>query len=246
MRKLLTFGAALALTAMIAGQASAATLDVDATFRVQLGTLGGPSLTGSTTADSDGFNTPVVLPANVVDLTGTVTVTIAPPALNLSKITVMGPAANTAGTVPGAMGNNAVSNLFFTSGQAAGSVPLVYIGGGGTGMAVVAGLAVTIVGAEWTNLGVTAPTQVETISLMEIAAGIPVTITAMAFDKRTAGGAGTVQLVAPVVAKLAGGGLGNLPVVGVLTLSFGAPEPGTLLLGGAAVVALLALARRNR
>lgn len=245
MRKLFTLGAAFALTAMVAGQATAAVLPVNGTFSVALGSLGGPSLTGSNAGvASNGFGSTVALPTNFVSMTGTATVAINPPALNLSKISVMGPAGNTAGTVAGAMGNNAVAHLFFTSAAPAGDVPLKYIGGGGTGMASVAGLPVTVVGATWTNLGVTGPGDVNTIMIMQVAAGNPVTLTASAYDNRTVNGAGTVQLVAPVLAKIFGGNLGNLPVVGILKLQF-VPEPGTLLLVGSGVVGLVAFGRKR-
>jgi hypothetical protein len=61
--------------------------------------------------------------------------------LNLSKITVAPPFANSAGSFApgGAMGNSIVANLFLTSGAAAGSVALNYLGGGGTGMGDSAG-----------------------------------------------------------------------------------------------------------
>jgi hypothetical protein len=88
-------------------------------------------------------------------------VLISPPAIGLSKITIPAsvgnPVTNSAGsfTPGGAMSNDGIANLFFTNGSPAGSVALKYVGGGGTGMALVAGLPVTIVGAIWTNLGVT-------------------------------------------------------------------------------------------
>jgi hypothetical protein len=247
MRKLFTFGAALALTALVAGQATAAVLPVNGTFRVALGTLGGPTLTGSGIGTSNGQFALATIPAGLLNLTGTATVAITPPALNLSKISVMGPVANAAGSFNpgGAMGNNGVANLFFTSGAAAGSVGLQGIGGGGapyTGM--VAGLPVTIVPGTWTNLGATAGDPTKTIMIMTVAAGIPVAITATAFDNRTAGGAGTVQLVAPALAKIFAGNLGALPVVGVLTLQF-VPEPGTLLLVGSGIVGLVAFGRKR-
>jgi hypothetical protein len=72
-----------------------------------------------------------------------------------------------------------------------------------------------------------------------------VAITATAYDKRTAGGQGTVQLVAPVSAKLNGGALGTMPIVGVLTLHF-VPEPGTLLLVGSGIAGLVAFGRTRR
>src|SRR5690606_33605548 len=162
------------------------------------------------------------------------------------------------GTLGGAMGNNGIAKLYFgpntltpsptpcvgTGCPLAGSVPLKYIGGGGNGMAVVAGLPVTVIGAVWNNLGVNATTPTKTLKIQKAAAGIPITITVTAFDKRTPGGAGTLQLVAPVNAKLAAGGLGILPVVGVLTLQF-VPEPGTLLLVGSGIVGLVAFGRKR-
>jgi hypothetical protein len=250
MRKLFTLGAALALTAFVAAPARAAVLPVDGTLAVVLGTLGGPQLTGSGTGTSNGFGALATVPAGMIALTNTVTVTINPPAIGLSKITLPAspgaPITNAAGSFNpgGAMGNNGVANLFFTNGSGAGSVAIKYVGGGGTGMALVAGLPVTIVGAIWTNLGVTAGDPTKTIMFMEAPAGIALTLTATAFDKRTAGGQGTVQLVAPALAKIYGGNLGNLPVIGQLTLNY-TPEPGTLLLVGSGIVGLVAFGRKR-
>src|SRR5690606_14914776 len=129
------------------------------------------------------------------------------------------------GNPGGAMGNNGVARLFFDEGTPAGTVPLGYIGGGGTGTAFVAEFPVTMIGAIWSNLGVNEATPTVTTVIEETAAGLPVTITASAFDRRTAGGRGSVQLVAPASARLAAGILGTLPVVGILTLEF-VPEPG--------------------
>jgi hypothetical protein len=120
----------------------------------------------------------------------------------------------------------------------AGTVPLQYFGGGGQGTAVVAGIPATVIGAPWSNLGADATTPTRVLKLQFVSGGIPVTVTGTAFDKRTAGGAGSVQLVAPVSIKLLGGGLGTLPAIGVLELQF-VPEPGTLLLVGAGLAGLV-------
>jgi hypothetical protein len=254
MKKLFTTGAALALTALLAAPASAAPFQTNATLAVALGSLGGPALTGSGIGDSSGQFDAASIPAGLISLATTAIVPINPPAIGLSLITVPTPAANAAGSfVPGgggggglggAMGNSAVANLFFTNGNPAGSVALNPLGGGGTAMAMVAALPVTVVGAVWTDLGVNATTPTKTIMIMEAPTAIPSTVTATAFDNRTAGGLGTVQLVAPVIAKIFGGNLGNLPVVGVLTLQF-VPEPGTLLLVGSGIDGLVAYGRKR-
>lgn len=253
MPRLLSLGTALVLLVGFASApARAAEMQVDATLSVVLSELGGPSLTGSGTGTSDGQFLGASIPAGLLSLPETAEVVIAPPVINLDLITVAPPVENAAGTfsvggggeggLGGAMGNDGIANLFFTNDALAGSLPLGPVGGGGTLTATVAGIAMTVVGAVWTDLGVTAMEQTKTIQIVEAPFSIPVTVTATAFDNRTAGGAGTLQLVAPAVVQLLGGTLGNLPVVGVLRLQF-APEPGTTLLFGSAVVALLAMAR---
>jgi hypothetical protein len=233
---------ALALTG--AGSAASAVLPVDGTLRIEIGAFGAPTLTGSGVGSSAGPFGLATVPAGLFQLTGTVSVAIQPPALALSKITVMGPAANPAGSFNpgGAMDSPGIANLFFTNGSPAGVIPLQYIGGGNILHAVLSGLPVTVIGAFWTNLGVTAGDPTKTVMIAEAPAGIPLTITATAYDKRTSGGVGTVQLIAPASFRIFAGNLGNLPLVGTLTLHY-TPEPGTLLLVLSGVAGLVAFGR---
>ena len=161
------------------------------------------------------------------------------------------------GTLGGAMGLHGVAKLYtgFPDGPTpcclvGGIVPLKYVGGGGTGMGssvLLAGLPATLVGAVWSNLGVDAATPTRQIQIQNTFFSLPVTITATAFDKRTPGGAGTLQLIAPASAKLTPlipSAVGTLPIVGVLTLEF-VPEPGTLVLVGAGMLGLASYGRRR-
>jgi hypothetical protein len=253
--------AVVAMTALAAAPAYAAPMNVNGTLGVALGTLGGPTLTGSGVGSSaGGVGADFTLPAAFLNLTEPVSVAIEPPALGLSLITVpasaMAPVQNVAGAfgtgttmfplggnLGGVMGNNGLAKLFFQNGTGAGTVPLNYIGGGGMGNVEIAGLPVTVVGAIWSNLGVSTMTPTKVTKITRAAAGIPITITVSAYDKRTAGGEGSVQLIAPANAKLSGGILGTLPVVGILTLEFSVPAPGAFLLFGSALLTLLAIAR---
>lgn len=243
MRRLLVIALLFSWTA---ATADAAVLPVNATLSFTISTIGTVSLTGSGIGDSaGGIGSTAAIPAGLISATGS-SVPISPPLLNLTLITVPVLSHGAATFSPnGALAHNAIANFFFTNGFPGGSVPLFPVGGGGTATAVLAGIPITVIGATFSNLGLTTanPTVVTMITGTE--AGNPITVTATAFDNRTAGGKGTVQLVAPSSAVLAMGALGSLPVIGTLTLQF-VPEPGTLLLVGAGIAGLTAFGRSRR
>jgi hypothetical protein len=238
------------LLVIVSTSAHAAPRGFNGTLSIQIGDLGGPVLTGAGIANAGAPGTPISLPAgSVFSLHSTIQIPISPPAIGLSLMTIPAGAGSDAAVLVsnGVMGNSAIANLFFTNGGPAGAIPLHPFGGGGTAMAVMAGLPITVVGGTWTNLGAGPSNPTVVITLMDVPLGIPLTLQATAFENRVVTGSGTVQLVAPVSIKIFGGNLGALPAIGVLTLQFGPviPEPATLLLLGAGVAGLATL-RRHR
>ena len=227
--------------------AEAAVLPVNATLSFSIATFGNVALTGSGIGDSaGGIGGTAAIPAGLISATSAASVPITPPVAGLSLVTVPAPFSHGAATFSpnGALTHNGIANLFLSGGYG-GTVALHPIGGGGTAMAVMTGLPITVIGATFSNLGLNATTPTKTLQIMSVSAGIPVTMTVTAFDNRTAGGQGTVQLVAPGSVLLFGGNLGSLPVIGTLTLQF-VPEPGTLLLVGAGIAGLTGFGRSRR
>jgi hypothetical protein len=114
------------------------------------------------------------------------------------------------------------------------AVPLDPIGNTGASVAVVAGtLAVTVRGTGWTTGKIT----IDNVEPPEN------TVTYNGYDNRNAGGTGVVQLISAF--HVTTNAAGNLPGLATQTLTFAAPEPGQILLVGAALGVMALLARRR-
>jgi hypothetical protein len=120
------------------------------------------------------------------------------------------------------------------------AVPLGVIGSTGASTMVTAGTLMVAVSATGWTTNLVQITQVTSNDVNEV------TVNFEGYDNRTAGHAGVIQLVSPF--HITTNAAGNLPGLAVQTLTFGTPEPGTLLLAGAALgtVALLAYRRMRR
>jgi len=114
----------------------------------------------------------------------------------------------------------AVSNL---------AVPLSVVGAGGAAF-VTAAVNLTVVGAPWT----TGTVAIGTITAM--GGGAPASSTGMA--------SGTVSLVTPVFVSTNIPASAVVPVFGIISLHF-VPEPGTLMLLGSGITALVAFGRNR-
>ena len=129
------------------------------------------------------------------------------------------------------------------------SIPLSVVGAGGSAAGgPAAELAVTVTGHLWT----TGPAQVDGLTVVVTSRPTPFappvivsvlnTLTLSGYDNRTAGHAGTLQLVSPV--RVLTNAAGTLSAFAIQTLVF-APEPGLLVLLAAGALGV-ALAGRRR
>jgi hypothetical protein len=128
-----------------------------------------------------------------------------------------------------------VANLFNLT------VPLNAIGNTGATISVFAGtLAVTVSGTGWT----TGQIQIDGVTTDNPPGGpAENTVVYNGSDGRSGDGNGVVQLISAF--HVTTNAAGNLPGLAIQTLTFAAPEPGQILLAGAALGTLALLARRR-
>ena len=203
-----------------------------------LGAVGAGSSSVSTTAPNQ-----ITIATAGWAATGPVLITLAPTAaapltaLNI-RLTAPGPCSFTGANLGGSCALGGTANAL-VGGAAFLVVPLSGLGMNGR---VAFGPYGSYVDAkDWTT-GVTGVT-VNGVTLTTGNATVPgALILTAGYDNRTAGGLGTVKLVAPAGLMSTLGG--NLPLFVTLTLTI--PEPGTLLLLGSGVVGLAVLGHRRR
>ena len=165
---------------------------------------------------------------------GTKTINTAGAIAGLRSVDVLRPGTGALGG-PGPLAGTAFVNVLGLFNLA---VPLDPIGNTGATAAVVAGtLAVTVRGTGWT----TGQIKIDNITTGEPAQN---TVTFNGYDHRNAGGTGVVQLISAF--HVTTNAAGNLPGLATQTLTFAAPEPGQILLVGAALGVMALLARWRR
>ena len=261
----LLLAAALALGG--SGEAGAAALTLTGgSLGISIGAL--PPLSFPCTADADADPCPLVLqvtapgvgngftePANVFVGSVMLPTSLFTGVPLINGLTI-GNLANGQKTIaPGAAGGTRASMVLRAGGDLGGpgplagtsfvnvlglfnlAVPLDPIGNTGATAAVVAGtLAVTVRGTGWT----TGQIKIDNITTGEPAQN---TVTFNGYDNRNAGGTGVVQLISAF--HVTTNAAGNLPGLATQTLTFAAPEPGQILLVGAALGVMALLARRR-
>lgn len=234
--------AGLALASLGAAPAGAALLPATGTFSYTLGAYSNLiSVSGAGLASSSGGpGSAHTVPSGFFQVGSAIAVPISPTFTGLDLVTVPAGAQNGAGSFSpnGAMGLQG-SAFFYGFGAPAGQVPLAPMGGGGSQAITFIVLPAVLHGG--TFMGAGGPTPM-VFSAMSAVAAVPITAAATAFDNRTSGGQGTVQLVAP--AKLSFQILGSVPIFATLQITY-TPEPGTLLLLGAGIAFLAAAGTRR-
>jgi hypothetical protein len=138
---------------------------------------------------------------------------------------------------PGALAGGAFVNVLGLFNLA---VPLNVIGNTNASTAVVAGsLSVTVAGTGWTTGAIT----ISNITTEPVPEQVENTVTNAGYDNRNGNGTGIVQLISAF--HVTTNAAGNLPGLATQTLTFSAPEPGQILLVGAALGTLALIARRR-
>jgi hypothetical protein len=269
MRKLYSLLIAGLLAAGVAGQASAATLDFNGEFSVQVATLDPIAVTAAGIATVNGSTNGsahldmlqiadgVFQAMEFLEITDPGASPIAALSAAVSNATGTFSAPNvgsTSGVFGGTMGvpGSAIVCLF-TSTCTGGAIVVPFtvdgkgvgLGGSPTPHATVgAAIAISVTGAGWT---------VGTVGAQSGPIDGPFTTAfqtgfahgpASAELSSAAQASGVISLVTPVQVNTNIGPSGSLPVFGRLTLHF-VPEPGTLILLGAGVAGLAAIGRKR-
>jgi hypothetical protein len=229
---------------VVASPSSAALLSVNAEVQYRFFPPRAPTLTltGSGVGNSVGGGV-AAIPAGLFAGNAEVVVPIEPTFVGFVEITVPADSLdNPAGSFGpnGAMGVSGAA--FFVAPTNTSPIPLAPVGGGVDGLFDVGPVAATLLGASWMGDANGTLPGGNVFSQMGAVLCLPLSTVATAYDNRTAGGIGVVQLVAP--ARMSLGIYGAAPLFGILTLSY-TPEPGTLTLLGAGVAALAMIGRRK-
>ena len=215
-RSILTLASLLGgLFSLLAVPSAAAVLPATGTYSVLLATLPAVVLHGSGSASSAGGpGSGHTIPAGFFTVGPTPFMGVIQPTFTgIAHFSVPVGVENGAGSFGpnGSMPLLGAIQFFAKGGTPGGTVPLTPIGGVGTASFMIGGLDGILVGATFQGAG--GPTPL-VIPFPTAALAIPITLTATAFDNRTAGGAGLVQLVAPATGSL--GIFGAVPVFGVV------------------------------
>jgi hypothetical protein len=140
------------------------------------------------------------------------------------------------GVDEGTGGLLATAYLTNLSDNALVAIPLQLIGVGGVQNFSVLGTPATLTANPWTTGFVTVTGG--------LASGDPTTFEDTGFDNRDGSGEGELKLVTTALTNL--GALGTVPAIASLNIVYGAPEPGSTVVGLAAFAALGLLSRRAR